>query len=63
MTSVMQEMLNCLDIRLEVFAFGKTHRPEERAKLDNALARLRHLQATYPASWRMLQRRLGQDQL
>lgn len=59
MTSVMEEMLRCLDARLEVLAFGKWHRPEEQAKLDAAHARLRDLQATYPASWRMLQRRLG----
>jgi hypothetical protein len=58
-TTVMQEMLRCLDARLEVFTFAKTHRPEERAKLDTALARLRDLQATYPVSWQMLRRRLG----
>ena len=58
MTSAMQEMLNCLDTRLEVLAFGKWHRPEERSKLDAAHARLRNLQAAYPASWRMLCRRL-----
>lgn len=27
MTIVMQAMLRCLDARLEVFAFGKWHRP------------------------------------
>jgi hypothetical protein len=59
MTTVMREMLSCLDTRLGVFTFGKAHRPEERAKLDTALARLRELQAAYPASWQMLQRRLG----
>lgn len=58
MTAVMQEMLRCLDERAGVFAFGKTHRPEERQKLDDAAARLRSLQATYPASWRALERRL-----
>lgn len=60
MTIVMQEMLRCLDTRCEVFAFGKTHRPEEREKLDAAAARLRELQGAYPVSWRALQRRLGQ---
>jgi hypothetical protein len=58
MTSVMQEMLRCLDTRLEVLAFAKTHRPEERAKLDAAMARLPELQADYPASWIVLRRRL-----
>lgn len=58
MTIVMQEMLRCLDARLEVFAFAKAHRPEEQIKLDAAHVRLRDLQATYPASWRMLKRRL-----
>ncbi len=57
MTSVMEEMLRCLDARLEVFTFAKTHRPEERAKLAAATTRLRELQANYPATWRMLQRR------
>jgi hypothetical protein len=59
MTTVMHEMLRCLDVRLEVFAFAKTHRPEERAKLDAATTRLHELQGTYPASWSALQRRLG----
>lgn len=59
LTPVMQEMLRCLDDRLEVFTFGKTHRPEEIAKLDTAQARLHELQAAYPTSWRMLQRHLG----
>ena len=58
MTTVMQSMLSCLDARLEVLAFGKWHRPEEQAKLDGATARLHDLQNAYPASWRMLQRRL-----
>lgn len=57
-TTVMREMLRCLDARLEVFAFAKTHRQEERAKLDTALARLRELQTAYPATWQMLRRRL-----
>ena len=35
MTLVMQEMLRCLDARLEVSAFAKTHRPEEQQKLDS----------------------------
>lgn len=61
MTTVMQEMLRCLDVRLEVFCFAKTHRPEEQAKLDAAHVRLRELQATYPASWRMLKRRLAHE--
>jgi hypothetical protein len=55
----MQEMLRCLDARMEVFAFGKTHRPEEREKLDAASTRLRELKVTYPASWRALERKLG----
>jgi hypothetical protein len=59
MNPVMEEMLRCLDARLEVLAFGKWHRPEERAKLDAALTNLRALQAAYPASWQMLQRRLA----
>jgi hypothetical protein len=59
-TDVMAEMLRCLDTRLEVFAFAKTHRPEECAKLEIAAARLRELQAAYPGSWSMLQARLGQ---
>lgn len=58
MSHVMEEMLRCLDARLEVHAFGKWHRPEEQTKLDDATARLRDLQTAYPASWRMLQRRL-----
>ncbi len=58
MTNVMGEMLRCLDARLEVFAFGKTHRPEEIAKLVDARVHLHALQAAYPASWRMLKRRL-----
>lgn len=58
MTSVMTEMLRCLDARLEVLAFGKWHRPEEQAKLDVARARLHELQAAYPASWSALKRRL-----
>lgn len=59
MTTVMQEMLRCLDDRLVVLAFGKLHRSEERARLDVAGDRLRRLCAAYPASWRALQRRLG----
>ncbi len=59
MTAVMHEMLRCLDARLEVYAFGKTHRPEERAKLDAAAARLAELRATYPASWRLLKRKVS----
>jgi len=58
MTIVMHEMLRCLDTRLETLAFGKTHRPEEIAKLDAASMRLRDLQTTYPASWQLLKRRL-----
>ncbi len=58
MTVVMTEMLRCLDVWLEVRAFGKSHRPEEHAKLDAAQVRLRELRASYPASWRMLQRRV-----
>lgn len=58
MNVVMQEMLRCLDARLEVLAFGKWHRPEEQSKLNAAHARLRDLQAAYPASWRALKRRL-----
>ena len=61
MTTVMEQMLRCLDAWLEVRAFGKTHRPEERAKLDAAGARLTELRAAYPASWRMLQRRMGRS--
>ncbi len=56
MTIVMQEMLRCLDARLEVLAFAKTHRPEERGKLDAAAARLHELRAAHPASWRALGR-------
>jgi hypothetical protein len=63
MTGLMQEMLRCLDAQLEVRTFGKTHRPEEIAKLNAAKARLRDLQTTYPASWPMLKRRLGQCQV
>lgn len=59
MTVVMQEMLRCLDIRLEVFAFAKEYRPEERAKINTATARLHELQAAYPASWAALKRKLG----
>ncbi len=59
MTVVMREMLRCLDIRLEVFAFAKEYRPEERAKLIAAAERLRALRDTYPASWQALQRRIG----
>src|SRR4029077_19662883 len=57
MTIIMREMLRCLDIRLEVFAFGKTHRPEEIAKLEAANIRLRELQAACPASWQRLRHR------
>ena len=56
MTSVMYEMLRCLDVRLEVLAFGKSHRPEEQGKLDAAQERLDALRTAYPASWRLLQR-------
>jgi hypothetical protein len=62
-TSVMQEMLRCLDARLEVLAFGKTHRPEERAKLDAAQARLDDLRTTYPATWQLLRRRAREGRL
>lgn len=55
----MQEMLRCLDARLEVLTFGKTHRPEEQTKLDASMVRLRELQGAYPASWQALRRRLG----
>ena len=58
MTNVMTEMLRCLDLQLEVRTFGKTHRPEEVAKLDAASTRLRDLQAAYPASWQLLRRRV-----
>jgi hypothetical protein len=51
-------MLRCLDTRLEVFAFGKTHRPEEIARLTAAGTRLRELQAAYPVSWQRLLRQL-----
>lgn len=56
MTLVMQQMLTCVDARLEVLTFGKTHRPEEKEKLEAATKRLRALQALYPASWQALQR-------
>lgn len=59
MTVVMREMLRCLDTRLEVLMFAKDHRPEEQAKRAAAEARLRDLQTAYPASWCVLQRRLG----
>jgi hypothetical protein len=52
MTIVMQQMLRCLDARLD------THRPEEIAQIAAAHARLHDLQAAYPASWRALKRRL-----
>lgn len=57
--SIEQEMLRCLDTRLEVFAFGKTHRPEEVEKLSTANARLHELQRAYPATWQRLRRRLS----
>lgn len=59
MTAVMEEMLRCLDTQLAVFTFGKTHRPEEIAKIAASRIRLRDLQVAYPASWRALQRRIG----
>ena len=59
MSSVMREMLRCLDTRLEVLTFCKAHRPEEVAKLSAANARLRELQVTYPVSWQRLRRCLG----
>jgi hypothetical protein len=59
----MQEMLRCLDRRLEVLAFGKTHRPEEQAKLATAAARLDDLRAAYPATWRMLERQMKEGRL
>lgn len=55
----MLEMLRCLDDRLEVFTFGKTHRPEEIAKLSTANERLSVLQAAYPVAWQKLCRQLG----
>jgi hypothetical protein len=55
----MQEMLRCLDTRLEMFAFGKTPRPEEIAKLSAANTRLHEFQVAYPVAWQKLQRRLG----
>ena len=58
MTVIMQEMLHCLDTRLEVQAFGKTHRPEELEKLSAAAKRLHELQTAYPASWQQLRRKL-----
>jgi len=58
---VIAEMLRCLDARLEVYAFGKTHRPEEKQKLEIAMSRLRDLREAYPAHWAMLQRRLGHE--
>lgn len=60
---VMQEMLRCLDARVEVLTFAKTHRPEERAKLAAADARLADLRAAYPATWQLLQRRVRDGQL
>jgi len=59
MTAIMQEMLRCLDTWIEVRCFAKDHRPEERAKIAAANARLAELRAQYPASWTMLQRKLG----
>jgi hypothetical protein len=53
-TIVMQEMLRCLDTCVD------TDQPEEVAQIAAAHARLRDLQATYPASWRVLRRRLEQ---
>ena len=58
MTPLMQEMLRCLDARLEVFTFGKTHRPEEIAKLTAANERLHQLQTAFPTSWKRLRRQL-----
>jgi hypothetical protein len=63
MSLVMQEMLRCLDTSLKVLAFAKNHRPEERAERATAETRLRDLRVAYPASWRLLQRRLGNRQL
>jgi hypothetical protein len=63
MTTVMQQMLRCLDARLEVLTFGKTHRPEEQAKLAAADARLRDLRAAYPATWRVLERQMRKGRL
>jgi hypothetical protein len=62
-TVVMQEMLRCLDARVEVLAFAKTHRPEERAKLAAADRRLSDLRAQYPATWQLLQRRVREGRL
>lgn len=52
MTSVMREMLRCLDASVE------THQAAEVAQIVADHARLRELQAAYPASWRALRRRL-----
>ena len=57
MTLLMQEMLRCLDAHVEVFTFGKTHRPEEMAKLAASSGRL-HLQTDFPASLKRLRRHL-----
>jgi hypothetical protein len=60
---VIQEMLRCLDARVEVLAFAKTHRPEERAKLAAADQRLADLRAQYPVTWQLLQRRVKEGRL
>jgi hypothetical protein len=53
-----QKIIRAQDDLIEFWCFGKTHRPEERAKYDAARATLDHLVKTCPTVYRAVMRRL-----
>lgn len=54
-----QKIVRALDALDMFWCFGKTHRPEEIAKRDEALATLAHMRATCPVVYNAVMKRLG----
>lgn len=54
-----QKIIRALSDIDEFYCFGKTHRPEERAKRDAARETLQHLRTTCPTVYKAVMRRLG----
>jgi len=53
-----QKIIRAQSDLIEFFCFGKTHRPEEQSKRDQARATLDHLAKTCPTVYRAVMRRL-----
>lgn len=58
MKTIADQMIDCLDVTATAPAFGKTHRPEEKAKLVEAHTKLNALQDAYPVTWKLVRRQL-----